>query len=845
LAEEQIVTMSVREAPEFRYKSCLKSVPVAENILTGVKVLKVNPAGKLKAAFLTLSEDRFILCVTPSKIKRFLGRTGPLRPILKRVATDDELEYEHTIDVGSITRIQRGHNTLRFELARKLKNKISPPKRNKQEVPEHDPSQCFSIFIVGGRTIDLMINDEESDRDEVVSALEELIMTYTEAKETVGNDIQLLRYIWLDVDKDKSNTINSSEFANILNRINFSMTRSESNGHYEKFTKVIGLSKSERRMGLSFEQCATILHKVKRDSGWMVQPVKQIFMDLFGEYMHNGKMRERVSSESFLKKFMLKKQGESNMTMEDVEKLFYKLNALEVAFVPSNPKLKESERGKHIDRDRFEAYLVSKENDVFDPAKEKFDATIMNKPLSEFWINSSHNTYLTGDQWKSMSSVEMYMNVLYSGCRCLELDCWDGERDSETQTPIPIIFHGHTITSRILFRDVIQAIKVFLNGNPYCYPIVLSIENHCTPPFQDAMARCMIDIFGDSLFVPNDDSLQISIPSAESLKGKVVIKGKRLTEALDLQETDLESESDDDSVVTADHAISDVVPLKKKVAISGIAPDLSKITYFHSCRVDDFGKSKKKAPNNMHSFSESKARNYAKKRDQRDNWISFNKTHMTRVYPSGKRVDSSNYSPITGWSTGCQLVALNHQNPDAKRRLNDGRFRENGQCGYVLKPQLLKRDDASNLQSIHVKVISGYCLPKPKGKKRGECIDPYVQVSLYDIPVQGGKEFVMSYNTNQVNNNGFNPIWKQPGDFSFKVHNFDVAMLQFSVWDRDYTNPDDFIASSSVPVTCIREGYRSVKLFDAKNTRSGPFENAYLLIEVKMKRGEDLDLRMA
>lgn len=76
-----------------------------------------------------------------------------------------------------------------------------------------------------------------------------------------------------------------------------------------------------------------------------------------------------------------------------------------------------------LDVNEFAEFLeIDPENRVLSSA----NAQDMSQPLSHYFIASSHNTYLTGDQFRSASSAEMYVRALRAGCRCLEVDIWDG-----------------------------------------------------------------------------------------------------------------------------------------------------------------------------------------------------------------------------------------------------------------------------------------------------------------------------------------------------------------------------------------------------------------------------------
>ena len=93
----------------------------------------------------------------------------------------------------------------------------------------------------------------------------------------------------------------------------------------------------------------------------------------------------------------------------------------------------------------------------------------------------------------------------------------------------------------------------------------------------------------------------------------------------------------------------------------------------------------------MFSFPETKAEKWLVAERARS-FLKYNRKQFSRVYPKGSRFDSSNYDPIKLWNCGVQMVSLNYQTPDRSMQFNHGKFRQNGSCGYILKPEFMFGD---------------------------------------------------------------------------------------------------------------------------------------------------------
>jgi phosphatidylinositol phospholipase C, delta len=420
-----------------------------------------------------------------------------------------------------------------------------------------------------------------------------------------------------------------------------------------------------------------------------------------------------------------------------------------------------------------------------------------------------------------------------------------------------------------------------MEDNPDTYPIILSLEVHCSHPYQKALATLLTTTFGSKLYIPpskfgksqknlsSPNKSGLSLPSPESLRGRVVIKGKRPPEPEDVtvkvekgsvshgyseandgfshSQYDLSLYDDDEEDEKEDSKVDD-----GKDDDHEVVEALARLTLLHGTKYKTFDKSIAQPENHMHSISETKIfKVIGKTGANAIPWRKYNERHLTRTYPAGARVDSSNYNPILPWAMGCQMVALNFQTPDSPLILNDGLFRQNGNCGYVLKPDAALSgggDGVGTLKNVMppkmkkapvpayqlgIRILGATCLPKPQGSKSGEAIDPYVEVTIHDMNghlYKGG-----SFVTPTVKDNGFCPVWKDQKLSHFVVFEPNLAMIQFTLKETDL-NFDDEVAYAAIPLQHLRTGYRSIQLYDRNNTRTGPFRAAALLVQIVKNR---------
>lgn len=602
--------------------------------------------------------------------------------------------------------------------------------------------RCFSIIYGPQRqTINLQAKDSNIAQSWVANISS--LVSRIRSRSSRSDKSAWLKRQFKEADIDHSGFLNFDECCRLLNNLNVTLQR-------EKAEKLFQLSNTNHQL----EKGEDVLDENEFLCFYNLVSERAELNSLFHDFARGDASLSAYS----LIKFLREEQEMKNVDIDYAQTLIecYKLQ-------------KGHSDMRKMNLLEFQSMMNSP---MFDILKEEHRQVNqdMNQPLSNYYISSSHNTYLVGDQLVGVSSIEGYVSALERGCRCLELDLWDG---SDGQ---PIIYHGYTKTSKLLARDVLaKGIKPFaFKYSPF--PLILSVENHLSPTQEAIFAKDLQEIFGSTLSGPEEVAVgtESSPFSPNQLQGKIIIKAT---------------------------GVKICCPtLQKLVNVCQSIPNFEKF--------DD-----EKVKRNVNSYcvvsmSELEASAYLKKL-VKESTKNHGRRAMIRVYPTATRMGSSNFSPVHYWNFGCQMVALNFQTFDKNLEINAGRFRRNGNCGYVLKPDWLLDKigrfpfPCKPRKLLKLRIISGQNLPRrPCQTKKGNF---YVSVKIEGHPRDSYK-----FRTNYLNGNGLNPYWNEQTEAKIFVP--ELAVICFSVKFVDIFKIKQTVASYCLPIESLASGYRHAPL---------------------------------
>ncbi|XP_038818259.1 1-phosphatidylinositol 4,5-bisphosphate phosphodiesterase beta-4-like [Salvelinus namaycush] len=148
-------------------------------------------------------------------------------------------------------------------------------------------------------------------------------------------------------------------------------------------------------------------------------------------------------------------------------------------------------------------------------------------------------------------------------------------------------------------------------------------------------------------------------------------------------------------------------------------------------------------------------------------------------------------------------------------QLNQGKYEYNGSCGYLLKPDFMRRSDRMFdpfsetpvdgviAATCSVQVFSGQFLSDKK-------IGTYVEVDMYGLPTDTIRK---EFRTRMVMNNGLNPAYNEEPFVFRKVILPDLAVLRLAVYDDN----NKLIGQRILPLEGLQAGYRHISLRNEGN----------------------------
>ncbi|KAI8962261.1 PLC-like phosphodiesterase [Daldinia sp. FL1419] len=460
-------------------------------------------------------------------------------------------------------------------------------------------------------------------------------------------------------------------------------------------------------------------------------------------------------------------------------------------------------------------------------------------PLPEYFISSSHNTYLLGHQLVGKSSAVAYETALNTGSRCVEIDAWDNDEDNEE----PKVTHGYTLVSNIPFRKVCETIRnvvdreAMQSSNTSGYraaPIMLSLENHCSAYGQQRLVQIMKEVFGHRLL---DKAIRIKghqeqkgdsdpVTLAELGSKIVLIVEYHLPDEVDTSDEDDSNSIEDEEERLAQEAYRNK---KKESASNLIIPELAELgVYAQSVKPKDnswFEGILKDGPrNHLINVSESGLASHMPAANQMI--ARHNSRHLMRVFPKGTRISSKNLKQVPFWGVGAQICAMNWQTFNASMQINEALF--SGTDGYVLKPAALRAGGSMNLNTgrrkklvLHIAGASD--IPIPKDQEEDE-VKPYVTCTLVHTDELEGRHPKCKTSPYKHHRLGFlhrgenppptDPIWDEVLEWEYDDN--ELVFLRILIKNDASFAENPVFAVAAVRLLYVVPGWSFIRMLDLK-----------------------------